>query len=185
MSQRLTSDDHCPAKNVLWHPCYEAYTSKQNLRYAYFKTSNNPSEVKVSRRSVVFDWSKGIFCKNATRKKDKNLINIVTFEACNTIRESAEARVDHQMLGILQSFNDDLIAAGGKYHKACHSAYVSKVNIKRTQRHFTTSTNENPFDKAFDWLVEVITHEINNGKAYDMNTLLAMFKQELKKLSDT
>ena len=138
--------------------------------------------MKVGKRgSTLFDWSKCIFCRNATRKKDRNLINIVTFEACNTIKESAEAREDHQMLDVLRSVNYDLIAAEGKYHKACHASYVSKVNIKRVQRD-TSTTVENPFDEAFNQLVKTITPEINNGKACDMNNLLAMFKNELEKL---
>ena len=46
----------------------------------------------------------------------------------------------------------------------------------------TSTTVENPFDEAFNQLVKTITPEINNGKAYDMNSLLAMFKKELEKL---
>ena len=84
------------------------------------------------------------------------------------------------MLDVLRSVNYDLIAAEGKYHKACHASYVSKVNIKRVQCDTSTAV-DNPFDEAFNQLVKTITPEINNGKAYDMNNLLAMFK-ELEKL---
>ncbi|CAB4025743.1 Hypothetical predicted protein, partial [Paramuricea clavata] len=185
VSQRLTPNDlcHVEGKHVLWHSsCYEAFTSKQNLQFSESKTSNNPVDVKVGKRGgTLFDWSKCMFCRNATRKKDRNLINIVTFEACSTIKESVEARVDHQLLDVLQSVNYDLIAAGGKYHKACHASYVSKVNIKRMQRD-TSTIDENPFDEAFNQLVKTITTEINNGKAYDMNILLAMFKKDFEKL---
>ncbi|CAB4005386.1 Hypothetical predicted protein [Paramuricea clavata] len=185
VSQRLTPNDlcHVEGKRVLCHSsCYEAFTSKQNLKFSESKTSNNPVDVKVGKRcGTLFDWSRCMFCRNATRKKDRNLINIVTFEACSTIKESVEARVGHQLLDVLQSVNYDLIAAGGKYHKACHASHVSKVNIKRMQ-HDTSTIDENPFDEAFNQLVKTITTEINKGKAYDMNILLAMFKKELEKL---
>ncbi|KAK3748173.1 hypothetical protein QZH41_000756 [Actinostola sp. cb2023] len=119
--------------------------------------------------------------KMQTRKKDRQLINIVTFEACNSIKESAEAREDHQLLDILRTINYDLIAAEGKYHKACHATYTSKVNIKRKQ-HDASIKEENTFDEAFSQLLDTITQEFENGKAYDMNVLLRMFKKELGKM---
>ncbi|KAK3742554.1 hypothetical protein QZH41_003464 [Actinostola sp. cb2023] len=143
-------------------------------------TSHNV-QADAREQRTSFDWSKCLFCKNATRKKDRQLINIVTFEACNSIKESAEAREDHQLLDILQTINYDLIAAEGKYHKACHATYTSKVNIKRKQ-HDASIKEENTFDEAFSQLLDTITQEFENGKAYDMNVLLRMFKKELGKM---
>ncbi|CAB4003576.1 Hypothetical predicted protein [Paramuricea clavata] len=113
-------------------------------------TPNDLCHVEEKKRFVALVLLRSIH-QNATRKKDRNLINIVTFEACSTIKESVEARVDHQLLDVLQSVNYDLIAAGGKYHKACHASYVSKVNIKRMRRD-TSTIDENPFDEAFNQL---------------------------------
>lgn len=84
------------------------------------------------------------------------------------------------MLSLLQSVNCDLIAAQGKYHKACQASYVSKVNIKCKQRDVSTK-EEDTFDEAFRWLFKTISPEIQNGKTYDMNILLKMFTNELEK----
>ena len=152
-------------------------TVKRSLQVVLFNQN-------VSRqRRESFDWSKCIFCKNATWKRDRKLINITTFEACNSIKESAEAREDHELLSVLQTVNYDLIAAEGKYHKACHASYISKVNIKHKQRD-ASIIKESTFDEAFNRLVKTITPEIENGKAYDMNGLLVMFKREMEKLGN-
>lgn len=182
IAQRLSSDDlrHTlrEGRNVKWHSsCYESYTSKQNLRYC---SRVDSSEVQAGREQrASFDWSKCFFCKNASRKKDKQLINVATFEACQNIKESAEAREDNQLLFTLQSVNFDLIAAEGKYHKACHASYISKVNITRKQHDVQ---KESTFDEAFNQLCLAVTPEFERGKAFDMNALLLMFQIELKKM---
>ena len=90
------------------------------------------------------------------------------------------AREDTELLSILNSVNYDLIASEGRYHKSCHASYTSKVNIKR-KRESATPREENIFDEAFHQLLQVITPEIENGKAYDMNVLLMMFRKEIEK----
>ena len=188
VSQRLSPNDlqGTEEKAILWHSsCYEAYTSKQNLRYCACETQSSSGVAQSQARGhrISFDWSKCIFCKNATWKKDRKLINVATFEACNSIKESAEAREDHELSSVLQSVNYDLIAAEGKYHKACHASYISKVNIKYKQRH-ASAIKENIFDQAFNCLLKTITPEIESGKAYDMNGLLAMFQRELERMGN-
>ena len=116
------------------------------------------------------------FCKKVTREKDKTLINISTFEACDSIRMSAETKGDEEMLHILRSVNSDLIAAEARYHKACHASYVSKSNLKYQGFY---RKEETKYNEAFNELLEIITPEITAGKAYDMNILLGMYKEFL------
>ena len=123
------------------------------------------------------------FCQNSTRKKEKQLLRISTFEACNSIKQSAETREDTDLLCILNSVNYDLIAAEGRYHKSCHASYTSKVNIKR-KRESAAQRKDNTFDEAFHQQLEVITPEIESGKAYDMNVLLMMFRKEMEKMGN-
>ena len=184
VSKRLSPSDLCliEGKVILWHSsCYETYTSKQNLQYCAAQSSSDVRP-EGTKRGTPFDWSKCIFCKNATRKKDKQLIHIATFEASNGIREAAEAREDYELLGVLLSVNYDLIAKEGKYHKSCHASYVSKSTIKHKLD--AATIGENAFNEAFTRLVNIITPEIENGKAYDMNTILSMFKNELQKMGN-
>ena len=92
---------------VLWHAsCYATYTSTQNIKYAAVsKTSvvveedmeeeSPESSSRVLRSSIhPQDWSKCLFCKNRTYKKEKIMQNVSTIEAANTVRQSAEAKGD-------------------------------------------------------------------------------------------
>ncbi|CAH3175616.1 unnamed protein product [Porites evermanni] len=47
------------------------------------------------------DWSRCFICKKKTHKKSKDLINLCTFEACESIRIAAERKGDSSMLHIL------------------------------------------------------------------------------------
>ena len=42
------------------------------------------------------------------------MFNVCTFEACDSVRQAAESKGDEEMLHVLISVNNDLIAAGGK-----------------------------------------------------------------------
>jgi len=107
------------------------------------------------------------------------LINIATFsEACESIRKSAESKCDEEVLHVLRSVNYDLIAAEGRYHKACHASYVSKTNLKYQGSY---SKEETKHSKAFNELLTIITPEVKSGKAYDMNTLLTKYKELLQR----
>ena len=129
---------------------------------------------RVQRTS--FDWSKCFFCKNKTHKKDKKLINIATFEACESIKKAAETKNDEEMLHILRSVND-LIAAEAKYHKSCYGSYTSISNLRFQA---PRDKEETKHDEAFNELISIITLKIEAGNAYDMNNLLNIFKGSLQ-----
>ena len=102
LSQRLSSIDlhHIDGNDVLWHSsCYETYTSRHNLQYCLLWpfSDDHHQEPRTRHTLISFDWSKCIFCKNATRKKEKQLLRISTLEACNSIKQSAEAREDTEL----------------------------------------------------------------------------------------
>ena len=160
--------------DVLWHSsCYETYTSKHNLQYCLSQPlSDDHQEPRTRHTSISFDWSKCIFCKNSTRKKEKQLLRISTFEACNNIKQSAEAREDTDLLSILNSVNYDLIEAEGKYHKSCHASYTSKVNVKR-KRESSTPREQNTFVPNWNfvfilWKARCLFTEWRLGPSEDM-----------------
>lgn len=167
-------------RQIVWHSsCYETYTSRQNLRYMIDKTdelAKMPESTARRVQRISFDWSKCFFCKNKTHKKDTKLINILTFEACESVKNAAEVKNDEEMLHTIRSVND-LIAAEAKYHKACYSSYTSKSNLKFQG---PSAKEVSKHDEAFNDLISLITPKIITGKAYDMNNLLSMFKESLK-----
>ena len=70
---------------------------------------------------------------------------------------------------MLESVNCHLIAAEGRYHKACHASYTCKVNLERKQR--SSSAEENVFDEVFHWLMTTIIPD----------TSVSIFKTEIEK----
>ena len=90
--------------------------------------------------------------------------------------KNLQKQEDHELLSVLQLVNYDIIAAKGKYHKACHASYVSKINIKRKKRDASTKV-ETHFNEAVNWLVKTTTPEIEKVKTYDMNVLPIILKK--------
>ena len=167
-------------RQMVWHSCcYETYTSRQNLRYVVDQNGEQakmPESTAKRVQRISFDWSKCFFCNNKTHKKDKKLINIATFEACESIKKAAEAKNDEKTLHTLRSVND-LIAAEAKYHKSCYASYTSKSNLRFQ---VPRDKEETKHDEAFNDLISIIAPKIEAGNAYDMNNLLNMFKGSLQ-----
>ena len=139
--------------------CYASYTSDQNIRYktpsdAFQHTSRQKEVDVISSRTfrsamAPVDWSKCFICKNKSHKKSRDLINLCTFEACESIRIAAERKGDSSMLHILNGVNGDLIAAEAKYHKNCFATYVSK---KTTLSLPKGEALDSPHERAFKTL---------------------------------
>ena len=100
--------------------------------------------------------------------------NVCTFEACQTIKKAAESKGDERMLHLLRGVNNDLIATEAKYHKNCFASYVSKSNLKHQS--FREKDGESLYDEVFQELAESIEVGIAKGRAYDMVSLLSMYK---------
>ena len=49
-----------------------------------------------------------------------------TFQACETIVQTANVKGDEDILRVTGAVNNDLVAAEARYHKACHATYISK-----------------------------------------------------------
>lgn len=192
--QRLSPDlDLLYENEVLWHPsCYATYTSVQNIKYALSKASRvvkaadtddmstEPSP-RVSRSSVApRDWSKCMFCKKITHKKEKTMQNVSMVEAVNNIRQCAEAKGDKDMLRVLLGVNYNLVAAEAKYHKACFASYVSKSNLK-SKAFKEEAGKESSYDQAFLEMASEITKGLESGKAYDRCSLLKKYTELLEK----
>ena len=74
--------------------------------------------------------------------------------------------------------NGDLVAAEAKYHKSCFSSYTRKSNIKH--RAFKEEKDESLFSVAFKEMASTIQSFLDNGRAYDMSSLLTMYQHILK-----
>lgn len=190
----LEGVDNVSVNDIVWHAqCFSSYTSQQNLRYASgtANTEQNEEEIAKSRQAVGkvtrstssfdgIDWSKCFICKKKTYKKVTELVNISTFEACQSTAKAASIKNDEHMLHILRSVNHDLIATEAKYHKNCYALYVaasSKKAIKETRE--DAGKDETEHEKAFRQLLDELKPGLDEGKAYDITSLTERYREIL------
>ena len=86
------------------------------------------------------------------------------------------------MLHILNGVNGDLIAAEAKYHKYCFATYVSK---KTTLSLPKREALDSPHERAFQDLVFDLAAGIEQGRAYDMMSLLSKYQEIHSKFKNT
>ena len=144
--------------------------------------ASNEEIHRVSRSSagVYTDWSKCFICRNKTYKKCREMHNVCTFEACESVRnlKAAESKGDERMLHVLLSVNNDLIAAEAKYHKTCFASYISRSNLRH--KSFKEIEGEASYDTVFKEMAAEISEGIYQGKAYDVSSLLSKYRELLK-----
>lgn len=164
---------------VVWHgKCFQSYTSKRNLSFVRSMSSSSPStsepnemnestERRMSRSKVCqTDWNLCMFCQKKKHRGIKEMCQVCTLDACKTIQNAADLRGDEEMLIRIKDI--DLIAAEAKYHKSCHSQYVSKTNLKHQLFKEVSMQDESLYSKAFQTLAGEIEGGITRGEAYDM-----------------
>lgn len=137
----------------------------------------NVSELRSSRsRMAPVDWSLCLFCQRKKHKSCKELLNVRSFDACESIRHAERVRKDESVLHKINGI--DLIAAEAKYPKACRSNYVSKSNLQYQER-MEDSSEGDLYTKAFEKMVSEIEVGIAAGKAHDMISLLSWYQSIL------
>ena len=81
-----------------------------------------------------------------------------TFQACETIVQTATVKGDEDILRVTGAVNNDLVAAEARYHNACHATYISKHNLHyegRQERSYDVSFQKNWLNTClFIWMVE-------------------------------
>ena len=175
------SQEDLSSIEVYWHAnCYSLYTSAHNIRHASACCDSSYQEVEESGRFMRLlrnptDWSKCFICKKRRYKKIRELITVSTFEVCDSIKKAAEHQGDEDMLHMLRSVNDDLVASDAKYHKNCFSLYVAKKG-KSSQ-----SGKDTLYEPAFQEFTEDLATGIKKGKMYDVVSLLLRFQESLDK----
>ena len=122
----------------------------------------NPTCVARSQTSIT-DLSECLFCKKLSNKENRKLLNLGSWDARDTIYAAAEAMGDTEFLFALSNFSKDLLAAEGKYHRACRAAYVSKAHLKHKQ--FKECSHEDSFESAMKCLGEKIAPSLSAGRA--------------------
>ena len=180
---RICEDGSEIVDRLLWHDtCYASYTSQQNIKHSANATEP-PKDQQTSKRvqrsdKDQIDWSKCFICKKRSYKKKTELINVSTFEACQSVKKAATNNGDEDMMRFLIGIKDDLIAAEAKYHKNCYALYIS---TKSPHVRLETQTSDTDYDNAFQRLAEDLKHGLDERQAFDMASLLARYNEFLLK----
>ena len=125
-------------ETVLWHKnCYKSYTSKTNLE-RFEKISADESEQqceameteqqRLTRRSLEgssVDWQLCLFCQKSKYKGSKQLVNLCTRQAEESLRKTADILNDDAMK--MKTALPNLIEQEAKYHKACHQLCMANA----------------------------------------------------------
>ena len=166
------------ANSLLWHTkCYAQFTDKgkiKRLQASHTQTSATASRIsdtgtsskpeastsgcKSGLRSHVqpFDKNKCMFCLDDTVKA--RLISVTSFNMSNKIITAASL---HQTMSARLAGISDLMAAEGKYHLACLSAF------NRT----TSKTDEirKVSDLPMAWLSEELKYAAEKGHVFKLS----------------
>ena len=87
-----------------------------------------------------------------------------TFQACETIVQTATVKGDEDILRVTGAVNNDLVAAEARYHKACHATYICKNNLHYEGR------QERSYDASLKKLAEYMSIDLDGGKAFEIST---------------
>ena len=74
------------------------------------------------------------------------------------------------------SVSEDLIAMEGKYHKNCFALYVTK----KTLHHHANDQSDSRHERGFWEMSKDISQGLDQGKAYDMGSLLTKYRDILE-----
>ena len=97
-----------------------------------------------------------------------------TFQACETIVQTATVKGDEDILRVTGAVNNDLVAAEARYHKACHATYICKNNLHYEGRQDTS------YDVLFQKkLAEYMSIDLSGGKAFEISTVIGIYKDYL------
>ena len=161
------------SKSPVWHPnCYKCYTSKHKLELLEKTTTarelpevQSPTVQTRRTSGAIIDWSKCFISQKVYYKKDKHLVQVITFPVKNTLKNAAEIRNDEQMKTRISYL--DLIAYEAKFHKNCYQNYTSKSNLKYASSKGRAETErEEELGSTFKILLSEIEKDLSNGKVF-------------------
>ena len=96
-----------------------------------------------------------------------------TFQACETIVQTATVNGDEDILRVTDAVNNDLVAAEARYHKACHATYISKTIciMRGGKKDLMTFQSKK--------LAEYMSIDLDGGKAFEISTVIGIYKDYL------
>lgn len=165
--------------SVKWHKsCYSTYTSNENARYQVEIPPQEviipPSTPTLRSTTASTNWKLCLVCQQGKCKGEKDLTQVVTKQVYSTLMQAAEHRWDEQMITRIR--NEDLIAVEAKYHRGCYQRYTVIVSSSKP----SAGDEKSKYDEAFFNFINEIGHKLTDeGRAYDMSTLLNMYKMQL------
>ena len=93
-----------------------------------------------------------------------------TFQACETIVQTATVKGEEDILRVTGAVNNDLVAAEARYHKTCHATYISNTIwiMSGGKKHLMTFHSKS--------LPEYMSIDLDGGKAFEISTVIGRYK---------
>ena len=102
-----------------------------------------------------------------------------TFQACETIVQTAIVKGEEDILRVTGAVNNDLVAAEARYHKACHATYTQYLYISNYNLNYE-GRQETSYDVSFQKnLPEYMSIDLDGGKAFEISTVIGRYKDYL------
>ena len=168
-------------QNVKWHKsCYSTYTSNENVKYnasTHDAMVLQPSTSVTLRSSVMAtNWKLCMVCQQVKCKGERDLTHVANLQVYDTLMNAAQCRNDKTMM--MRIRGEDLVAMEAKYHRGCYRRYTAAASSSKSKEGDKSIQVE--YDSAFLKLINEIEQKlVKEGRAYDMATLLCMYKRHL------
>ena len=169
-------------ENVKWHKsCYSTYTSNENVKYhastQHDALASQPSTSVTLRSSVMAtNWKLCMVCQQVKCKGERDLTQVANLQVYDTLMNAAKCRNDETMM--MRIRGEDLVAMEAKYHRGCYRRYTAAASSSKSNG--SDNNIQVEYGSAFLKLINEIEQKlVKEGRAYDMATLLCMYKRHL------
>ena len=161
--------------SVRWHPrCYSNFTNPDALKKYMTDESDESNERETRSQKPLIDLKNCcMFCGYRKHKNDTKLKLLQYESVIDKIEKVCNGTNDNDLRRKIGGDFKNLPAYDAKYHLKCYVKYISQKS--------TTKTDEsNVHDIAFNKLINEVGHEILEGRAIKVKTLLSRFHELLK-----
>ena len=115
-------------------------------------------------------------CQQVKCKGEMDLTQVANQQVYDILMNAAKCRNDETMM--MRICGEDLVAMEAKYHRGCYRRYAAAASSSKST--WGNKSVQAQYDSAFLKLINEIEQKlVKEGRAYDMATLLFMYKRHL------
>ena len=174
--------NHNVSDSIRWHRlCYSSYCSTRNIGSTICINADESTVGDSISRTIVdlndiltLTWKKVcLFCEQTKYRGETELRRVEYEQFWKTLQHKCMENNDtHLLLKIGEDFSA-LPALEARYHHKCHVQYIKSSSYKKVVR-------TDAYDVAFKTFILYFKPLLDSGRALEMASLTAKYKEELK-----